>query len=243
MLNKTKGIVLRSVKYGETSVVTTIFTELYGTQAYMVQGVRSSKSKNNKAALLQPATLLDLVVYHHSHQGLQRLREFQHAYLYTSIQAEVVKNSIALFSVELLLRLLPEAAPSQPLFEFSYQYFNDLDTMPLDEVANFPLFFIIHCSRALGYAIEGTYSETTPYLNLADGKFTANPPATHTTNDEEAKALGLLLQVNNSTGLKNITLNATMRYHLLEWYIEYLHRHTQHLKTIKSLAVLQTILH
>ena len=39
-LHKTKGIVLRTVKYGETSIIVTIFTELFGIQSYLVNGVQ-----------------------------------------------------------------------------------------------------------------------------------------------------------------------------------------------------------
>ncbi|MBL7720826.1 MAG: recombination protein O N-terminal domain-containing protein, partial [Chitinophagaceae bacterium] len=64
-LHKTKGIVLRTVKYGETSVIVTLFTELFGIQSYLVNGVRaSSKKGTGKANMFQPAAILDLVVYH-----------------------------------------------------------------------------------------------------------------------------------------------------------------------------------
>ena len=49
MTHKTKGIVLRTIKYGETSVVVTIFTELFGVQTYMVNGVRTTKKSSAKA--------------------------------------------------------------------------------------------------------------------------------------------------------------------------------------------------
>ena len=39
MTHKTKGIVLRTVKYGETSLVATVLTELFGVQTYMVTGL------------------------------------------------------------------------------------------------------------------------------------------------------------------------------------------------------------
>ena len=41
MLQKTKGMVLRNVKYGETSLIVTIFTEMLGIQSYLVNGVRT----------------------------------------------------------------------------------------------------------------------------------------------------------------------------------------------------------
>jgi DNA repair protein RecO (recombination protein O) len=49
MTHKTKGIVLRNIKYGETSLVVNIFTELFGIQTYLVNGVRSSKKSSAKA--------------------------------------------------------------------------------------------------------------------------------------------------------------------------------------------------
>ena len=45
MTHKTKGIVLRTVKYGETSVIVTILTELFGLQSYLINGVRSSSRR------------------------------------------------------------------------------------------------------------------------------------------------------------------------------------------------------
>ncbi|HEX4373990.1 MAG TPA: recombination protein O N-terminal domain-containing protein, partial [Puia sp.] len=64
-LYKTNGIVLRTVKYGETSVIVTIFTDLFGIQSYLVNGIRtSSKKMQSKINLFQPAAVLQLVVYH-----------------------------------------------------------------------------------------------------------------------------------------------------------------------------------
>lgn len=244
MLQNTRGIALRAVKYGDTSIIATIFTELYGVQSYMVQGVRSSKAKNNKAALLQPATLLDMVVYHKPNTKLQRIKEYQYAYIYTSLQEEIIKNSVALFSAEVLLRILPEEALMPELFQFAFQYFQQLDTMPASNVANFPLYFLVQCSRILGYEISGTYSSETPYLHMQDGAYTATPPKMDTyLHDEDAKALSNILNIEDATLLKMIALNSETRNRLIDWYIEFMHSHTQHMGNIKSLTVLRAILH
>ena len=244
MLQNTQGIVLRSIKYGETSLVSTIFTRLNGVQTYMVQGVRTSKLKHNKAALLQPATLLELVSYQQQQKNLQRLKEFQLAYIYVSLQEEVVKNSVALFSVELLLRLLPEQAPLPELFDFVFEYFTALDKMKTDEVSNFPLYFIIAISRYLGYELKGEYSEQTPYLNLQEGGFSEHLPIIKPfVESEDANALSQLMNVEDFSALNQVAMSSARRFRLLEWYIEFLHRYTQHLSQIKSLPVLQAILH
>ena len=45
MLHNTKGIVLRVTKYGDTSVIASIYTELFGLQQYIVKGVRTISKK------------------------------------------------------------------------------------------------------------------------------------------------------------------------------------------------------
>lgn len=244
MLQTTQGIVLRSVKYGETSLICSIFTGEFGVQSYLVKGVRSTKSKGNKAGLLQPATLVELSVYYRSQKNLQHIREFHPAHIYNSVQAEIIKNSVALFSVELLLRLLPEHAPQPELFEFSFSYFVQLDNMPVAEVANFPLYFIIQCSRLMGYDIRGNYTDRTPHLNLQDGAFTEQAPSVIPyVTDEDAQCMDRLLRASSYTELSTIPMSSQTRFRLLDWQLAFLHQHTQHLGNIKSLPVLQAILH
>lgn len=244
MISPTRAIVLRSIKYGETSLISTHFTELFGVQSFLVQGVRSAKSKTKKAGLLQPAMLLNLEADIKPGRNLQRIREFHPSYIYTTVHEDIIKNSVALFSSELLTRLLPEGAPLPELFYFSHEYFVELDRVGLNNVGNFAIYFIIQCSRYLGYDIRGSYSGDTPYLNLSEGAFTSHPPEAYTSlREEEGKYLSELLKVKSYEELVSIEMNATIRHRLLEWYIQFLQQHTQHLGTIRSLPVLQAILH
>lgn len=245
MIQNTQGIVLRSIKYGETSLVSTLFTRIYGVQTYLVQGIRTAaKGRSNRAGLLQPATLLDIVAYHKPGKSLQRLREFSPLYIYNHLQENIMRNAVALFSVELLFRLLPSDAPAPELFDFTVDYFKQLDNLPVAAVANFPVFFLIQCSRHLGYDIQGIYSPATPYLNLPEGGFTAEPPAiSPLVADEDAQALGQLMKARSFEELQDTALNAAMRTRLMEWYLQFLRRHTEHMGPLRSLEVLQAILH
>lgn len=243
-MDSTRGIVLRSVKYGESSLVSTIFTEVHGVQTFMVQGVRTTKAARNRAGLLQPCMLLDMIIYYQPGKAMQRIKEFQPAYIYTSVTEDIIKNSAALFSVEVLLRLLPDSAPQEDLFAFAYEFFTTLDKTPQSLAGNFPLYFIINCSRQLGYEIKGEYSADTPYLDLQEGGYTPHPPAVAPfMSDDDCRILTTLMQTSNYNSLEHTAMNAAMRMRLTEWYIAFLQRHTQHMGNIKSLQVLQTILH
>src|SRR3954462_14000416 len=119
-LFKTKGIVLRSVKFGETSCVVTILTELFGVQSYLVNGVRKSTKKGSgKANLFQPSAILDLVVYHNELKNIQRLKEYKWGYLFTHILTDVPKNAVALFMIEILTKCLKQPEANPELFAFA----------------------------------------------------------------------------------------------------------------------------
>ncbi len=130
------------------------------------------------------------------------------------------------------------------LFDFAKEYLERLDAHPVEAVANYPVFFAMQCSRALGYELAGQWSEETPYLNLIEGGFTPDPPFAGTTvTTDDAAALARMLRVKQFDELAAIELNGAGRQRLLEWYLQFLQRHTEHMRPVKSLAVLQTVLH
>ena len=140
-VHNTKGIVLRTVKYGETSIIAAIYTELFGLQSYLVNGVRTSSKKGpGRASLFQPGAMLELVVYHNDLKNLQRIKEFKWGYLYRHIFADILKNSVALFMVELLSKTIKQPEQNTDLFYFVEDAFTHLDESEQAVVANFPLF-------------------------------------------------------------------------------------------------------
>ena len=171
-LHKTKGIVLRAVKYGETSLIVTMFTELFGLQSYLVNGVRTSTKKGSgKANLFQPTAILDLVVYHNELKHLNRIKEFKWSYLYQHIFSDVPKNAVALFMIELLTKCLKQPEANPELFEFCEDAFIHLDESTGSVMANFPLFFALHLPVFFGFRISDEYSDKNSIVDLQEGMF------------------------------------------------------------------------
>lgn len=246
MLEKTRGIVLKSVKYGESSLITHVFTELYGLQSYMVKGIRGSKKQQSRSGLFQPASILDFIADHKPQRGLQYIREYQPFYIYSSLSEHIAKSSIAIFCAELLQKLIPEHEPFPQLFEFTVNFLISLDSDQGGNVGNMPLFFMLQCGRFTGYNIAGTYSGQTPYLNAQEGMFTSTPPPPGNSlllSREDVAAFALICNVKDVQLAAGIPMNAPMRNRLMDWYIEFLQLHTQHLGQLKSPDILRTILH
>ena len=243
-LHKTKGIVLRTVKYGETSVIVLVFTEKFGVQSYLVNGVRTSTKKGSgKANLFQPAAMLDLIVYHSESKNLQRLKEFKWSYLYHHILSDVPKNAVALFMVELLTKCLKQPEANADLFNFCEDAFIHLDESNNAVMANFPLFFALHLANFFGFRISDHYSEENPILDLQEGMFVSDRPHhPHFLEGKQAEVTNELLKVMQPAELEDIKLNHDFRRQLLHTYETYYALHIQDFGTMKTLPVLREVL-
>ena len=242
--HKTKGIVLRTVKYGETSIIANIYTELFGMQSYIVNSVRTtSKKGSGRANLFQPAAMLDLIVYHNDIKNLQRIKEFRWAHVYGHIFFNVFKNAVALFMVELLQRTLKQPEPNPELFDFIEDAFMHLDEATEPVVANFPLYFALHLSGFYGFRFVDTYSDKKPVLDLVEGEFVAERPHhNHFLEDEYSQVTSHLLKVMQPSELSQIKLNHDLRRILLHSYETFYALHIQDFGSLKTLPVLEAVL-
>jgi DNA repair protein RecO (recombination protein O) len=241
MLHKTAGLVLHTVPYGETSVVVRIFTERFGIQSYLVNGVRSSKAKTGRANLLRPVNLLDLVVYHRDEKNLQRLSDFRFAYLYRALYADPVKNAVALFMVELLDKTLKEPDPLPELFDFTAEALRWADSYE-DGLGNLPLFFTLKVAAMLGFHFYGRYRSTTSYLDLKEGRFVAErPPHPHFLSQEGARLTDTLLQATAFDSLSGVATHKHFRRTLLSAYQDYFQLHVAGFSRLQSPRILMEL--
>jgi DNA repair protein RecO (recombination protein O) len=247
MIHKTGGIVIKTVKYGETSLIATIFTELFGVQTYMVNGVRKLHAKNTKSIMLQPGAILDLEVYHSELKNLQRIKDCNWRTIYNELLSDVIKNSIATYMIELLHKILRQPEPNAELFNFCEDAFNHLDKCDAKTAANFALFFSLQLPSFLGFKIESAIEEKNVinvlYFDLKEGAFTEEKPVhTDFIEGELAYATLELLKVMHPNELDQIRLNKEIRRNLLHAYQVYYSLHLDDTFQLKSLKILQEVL-
>jgi DNA repair protein RecO (recombination protein O) len=221
MLHKTRGVVFRFTKYGETSIIVTLFTELFGLQSYIVNGVRS-KSGKNKIALFQPLTLLDLVVYHRANANINRIKEVKCLYPYQSIPTDIKKSAVAIFLIEVINKTVKEESHAQELCEFFIRSFITLDQME-ERSENFHITFLLRLSRLLGFGAH--------QVNEVLGA--------RVTSAENEQALELLLR---SDYLDFVTIQNQQRREILDLVLKFYADHMENLGEMKSVQVLREIL-
>lgn len=243
-IHHTWGIVIRTVKYGETSLIVTLYTELFGLQSYMVNGVRTSSRKGSgKANLFQPAAILDLMVYHNELKNLQRIKEFKWAILYDQLYFDVIKNSVALFMIELLQKVLKQPENNPDFYHFLEDAFIHLDKAPPSVTANYPLFFITQLTYFSGFRITDEYSDAAPYLDLREGAFVSElPQHTYTLDKPYTGIISQLLKVMHPSELEQLPMNQDIRRVLLQAFLTFYALHTPEFGKLKTLEVMGAIL-
>lgn len=231
MLHKTRAIVLHYIKYGESSLIVTCYTEQFGRISCMVNGTRNKKSKT-PATLFQPLYLLEIDMYYKPGKEIQRLKDACCPQHYTSIPFNTTKSTIALFLAEVLFLTLKEEDSNPRLFSFLFHAFQLLDAKDAG-AANFHLWFLLHLTRYLGISIK-EHDEGSDHPSLFESRFFANL-SPYTRN-----ALQVLL--NNPQGAPDsVTLAHTGRTELLEEIIRFYARHIDGFSRLKSYAVLREI--
>jgi len=235
MIHKTRGIVFHSVKYRESSLIVKIYTEKFGMQSYIINGVRSSKAKT-KAAWLQVMSILDMEVYYHENRNIHRIREMQSAYVYSSLLFDPLKSSVGLFMMEVLNKCIREEEGNESMFNFITQKLHSLDQQKIVP-PDFLLKFLLELSAQLGFYPHDDFSAAASYFDLQEGRFVEETTHPFIIDPPVSEYLSSLLNKN----VNRIPSNA--RRKLLDALLQYYQFHVPNFSLPKSLRVMDEIFH
>lgn len=236
---KTQGIVLHTIKYGDSSLVAFVLTDTLGRQSYLVQGVKSSKGKGNKAALLQPMFLLEFEGIIAPHSQMDRMKDVRMPHPMQSLPFDVRKSTIALFMAEVLYRLIKEVEPNSPLFEFVKSSVIALDEMK-EGVSNFHLWFLVRLSAYLGFYPANEYCDGDCF-DIVEGAFSHTRPSHHIVMDRaNSQLLGYLMEC-DAEELGSLQLARGQRGEFLRSLLHYFGYHLDAINKVQSVKILSEV--
>lgn len=199
MLQKTEGIVLRTVKYKDTAFIADVYTDVAGRVSFMVPLPRSRKA-SVKSVLFQPLSLVELEADFRLNTSIYKIKEAKSWHPFVSLPYDPYKSAIALFLSEFLCRAVRVEADNRALFSYLRHSIVWLDECRTG-FANFHLVFLMRLSRFLGLYpnLEG-YSEGC-YFDLLNACFTSLRPSGHShyIGPIEAARLLTLMRMNYDT--------------------------------------------
>lgn len=235
---------MRTVKYGESSIIATAYTELFGIQSYLVKGVRmQGKKGQTKSIFFQPAALLEMEVYHNELKNLQFIKDYQWETVYATLYFDVVKHAIAMYMIELLQHSMKQPEANPELFYLIETSLKQLDAADGSLAANLPLYFTLHLATELGFQLQGEFCPATPVLDLAEGQYVSEIPFhPHYLAGEDARLTAAINHISFYAELEQLKLSRGHRRRLLDAYQQFMALHIQDFGEMRSWKVLQEVL-
>ncbi len=239
MLVKTQGIVLKSVKYSETSLILDVLTDQLGLKTYIISGVRKKNAKTG-AGILQPMNILNLVVYNKEGAGMNRIKEVKMEYIYKNLPFDIKKYSISLFLIEMISKSIKGKEPDKEFFDFVKNSLIYLD-QTRNSISVFHIVFLVKMSKFLGFMPVSNYSAYNRIFDLREGKFIKNIPF-HNDHLSERESFLLSKFLNSDMeGKIDITIGREEKQKLIRSLILYYKIHLSDFGKIKTLEIFKKV--
>lgn len=169
---QSEAVVLRSLDYGETSQIVTLFTRKKGKIGVMAKGARRPKS--SFGATLQPMAYTQVVFYYKPTRTLQTLSESSHVQSFHRLRRDLTSITVGLRIVELVDALMEEEDSLPDVFGLLVRALHRLNRGE-PRATNLWAYVQLRLARILGVApavererVEAVTGEE-GVLSLADG--------------------------------------------------------------------------
>mgnify|MGYP002622356871 CR=1 FL=1 len=234
-----RGIVLRTVKYGDDKLILDLFTEGRGRMSFVTRMSRTRRVPQS-TAFWQPLSQVEFQAEVRPQLTLSRPREVRFYYNYTHLPFSPVKSTIALFLAEFLSAALREERQNVPLYKYiehSLQWFDEA-RFPT-AIANFHLVFLMHLSQFLG--IYPNMDEPTRFFDLLSGTYQPFLPAhAYYIKDVEAQQLPRLFRMKYATA-HLFKFSSFQRRRIIDVLNTYYRLHLPNFPQLKSVEILHEV--
>ena len=151
MFEKTNAIVVKSLKYGDSSLIINCYCENFGLQAFILKGILKSKNKKSlKKSVFEPLNIIEIVFSKKKSNNIGYIKEAKVKFHYVDIPFNFNKKSIFFFLNEFLYQVLKEDKTKNiSLFKYLYNSLIWFDSSK--KISNFLIKFMFDLTKFLGF--------------------------------------------------------------------------------------------
>ena len=234
MIEKTEGIVLHTIKYSESSIIAHIFTKNFGNHSFIMNNVRSNRSK---MSFFQPLSIVSIQFYSKKNEKLHRIKEISFCEVHTNMYENIYKSTISLFIGEFLNKLCANSEPNSNFYDYVKQYVQFLENNT-NSFSSSHISFIFHSTKYWGIFPENNYDSTNNIFDLQSGNFTNFTNQT-TTNKRISSSIHSI--ISDFTFEGNFELSRIDKKELLQIILSYYAIHSHKIDLSHTLDILENI--
>jgi len=235
----TPGIVLNSIRYNDTQLIVTVFTEQAGTVPFLLRRPRARRG-GLRAVGWQPLSLVEATWQPQERRSLQKPAEFALLRPWTSLPFHPYKSAMSLFLGEFLYHALHREGENAPLFQFmlhSLEWFDESEA----HFVNFHVVFLLHLTRFLGFYPNVDDWHEGCFFDMQNATFTpARPLHPHFIGPDEAALVPKFMRM-DLRKMRAVGLSGAVRSRVLALIADFYRLHTPEFPELKSLGVLAEV--
>lgn len=239
MQEKIRGIVLRTVKYGDNGLIVDMFTLQYGRRSFATKVAKGRRTASN-ASLWNPLAMVefDADIRPNGKLPVPKDVRLYHNNLHTLLSP--VKSTLALFLAEFLTHALKSETENDALYsylEVSLQWLNNAEK----DYTNFHLVFLMRLTRFLGIFPNLDSASPLDFFDMESGCYCkARPYHPNYLNSADAIRIPMLFRMNYDT-MHLFRMSRTERWSILTTLNTYYRLHIPGFPELKSLDVLHEV--
>ena len=239
MLEKTNAIVIKSLKYGDTSLIVNCYCEDFGLQAFILKGIlKSKKGKYPKKSVFEPLNIIEIIFSKKPGNNLGYIKEAKLKFPYVDIPFNINKKNVFFFLNEFLYEILKEdKTKNLSLFKYLYNALIWFDSNK--RISNFLIKFMFDLTKFLGFQ-PNLENKNLSYFDLKNGYITNTKPEGEFIKGKLKKTMILFLGTTFDKIIL-IKLNKIERIKLFNYALDYFKLHLQGFNKPKSISILNEI--
>ena len=148
-ITKTEAIVLKSLKFGDTSKIVTLYTKDYGKIKVIAKGIRKPKSR--LAGTQETFFHIHIVFYKKVTTEIYLLSQAEIIRPFQKLTKDLSRYAFASGVLELLDKLITGEEPNPELFELTKNTLSFMESCPQRSLEKSFLFFVLRLADILGY--------------------------------------------------------------------------------------------
>lgn len=238
MVEKVEGIVLRTIKYSDNSLIIQLFTREHGRISCIAKGIHNKKSKF-APALFHPFFIFNAEIYFSNKKEIQIIKEVNIANSLKDLRDNHYKLAIAMFIAEVLNKTIKYQNADEKLFEFIKIMIYKFD-VEHNSPANFHLYFLLGMTHFLGFYPVNNYTNELPYFDLLNAQFVKAYADSQTIDKEYSELISQIMNIQNNEWW-TLNLSSFQRRKIIEILLNYYTLHTGINMKVKSLDVLTEV--
>jgi DNA repair protein RecO (recombination protein O) len=239
MILKTLAICIKNTRYGESSVISKMFSLEFGLCAFMAQGI-NRKSSAIKPSHLTPGNILELVIYQKPNASIHRIKELKIQTPLLQIHTDFRKNAVLQFMLEIIAKTSEEQHKDEIVFNFLKTSILDLEART-EDFGMAPFYFLSQYLKFSGWFPNLEVWEDGMKFNIVEGRFEHENDlgSEKQLSSEHSKSLyqALLSVQNNTSDFKEIAY----KRELFNTLLTYFELHLLKGKKIKSPTILAEV--